>query len=95
MTASTNGKQSNTLPVGLDEIQYSHDILNAILRDDLPVPVEDIIELDEETVMEMTASLNVLCWLLGHDNTQFRENILNLEEALDSAGLEFGFELDS
>jgi DNA polymerase III psi subunit len=95
MTASTNGKRSNTLPVGLDEIQYSHDLLNAILHNDLPVPVEDIIELDEETVAEMASSLNVLCWLLGHDNSQFRENILNLEQALDDAGIEFRFELDS
>ena len=95
MTASTNGNQSNTLPVGLDEVQYSHDLLNAILHDELIVPVEDIIELDEETTMEMAASLNVLCWLLGHDNRQFIDNILNLEEALNNAGIEFGFELDS
>jgi hypothetical protein len=95
MTASTNGNRLNSLPVGLDAIQYSHDLLNAILHNDLPVPVEDIIELDKETTMEMAASLNVLCWLLGHDNPQFRENIHNLEKALDSAGIEFGFELDS
>ena len=49
MTTSTNGNRSNTLPVGIDEIQYSHDLLNAILHNDLPVPVENIIELDETT----------------------------------------------
>ena len=95
MTASTNGNRSNTLPVGLDEIQYSHDLLSALLHNELPIPVEDVIEMDDETMMEMSASLNVLCWLLGHDNSQFRDNILRLEEALDNAGIEFRFETDS
>ena len=95
MTISNNGNRANTLPVGVDEIQYSHDLLSAILHDNLPVPVEDVMELDEETKMEMASSLNVLCWLLGHDNSQFRENILNLEQALDDAGITFEFDPDN
>jgi hypothetical protein len=95
MTASTNGNRANTLPVTLDEIQYSHDLLNAVLHDDLPVPVDDILEIDEETFRDMASSLGVLCWLLGHDNPTFLTNVRNLEQALDEAGIVFEQDIDN
>ena len=92
MTASMNGKRANTLPVSTDEIQYCHDLLNAMLGDDLPINVDEVMEIDEQTAIEMASALNVLCWLLGHDNPQFRENMVAIEQALDDAGI--SFELD-
>ncbi len=89
MTASNNGKHSNSLPITIDEIQYTHDLLNAILADELPMKLEDIMELDEQIIAEMTASLGVLCWFLGHDNQQFKQNMMNIEEALGNAGITF------
>ena len=92
MTLSTNGNKHSTLPVMMDEIQYCHDLLNAMLGDDLPIHVDEVMEIDEQTAIEMTSALNVLCWLLGHDNPQFKENMMAIEEALDDAGI--SFELD-
>ena len=93
MTSSVNGKGANTLPVGVDEIQYCHDILNAVLHDDLPLQVSEIMEIDEQTEIEMASAQSVLCWLLGHDNPHFRENMMAIEQALDDAGI--SFELDA
>ena len=93
MTASTNGSKHSTLPVMMDEIQYCHDLLNAMLGDDLPIHVDEVMEIDEQTAIEMTSALNVLCWLLGHDNPQFKENMMAIEQALDDAGI--SFELDA
>ena len=93
MTSSMNGNRLNSLPVGVGEIQYCHDMLNAILNDDLPIQVEEVIDIDEQTEIEMASALNVLCWLLGHDNRHFRENMIAIEQALDDAGI--SFELDA
>ena len=89
MTLSTNGKTPHVLPVGIHEVQYCHDILHSVLSNGLPRPVEDIIGLDEGDMSDMAASLNVLCWLLGHEGSSFLTNILLLEEALNDAGIYF------
>ena len=87
ISSNGNGPQDILAPLG--EIQFAHDLLKLILQHDL----SDVIDLglDDETESEMAASMNVLCWILGHENTSFRDNMIRLEEDLAAAGVEFDY----
>ena len=89
---SSNGDTPHVLAVPLNDIQFAHDLLKFTLSDDLPDNIK--IELDKEDVMEMSASLNVLCWVLGHENDAFEDNIKALEQALDEAGITLEYDGD-
>ena len=91
---SMNGNKAHVIPTPLDDIQYAHDLLKFFLSDH-----EELEELKFEVVSpqvtaEMGASLNVLCWVLGHDdNPQFGENLKQLEASLDEIGIHLEFDL--
>ena len=86
---SSNGNGPQDIFAPISEVQFAHDILKLILQHDL----SDVIDLglDDETEKEMAASMNVLCWILGHENTSFRDNMIRLEKDLAAAGVEFDY----
>lgn len=81
------GSLDNYAPIS--EVQFAHDVLKLILQHDLGDEID--LDLDEETEREMAASMNVLCWILGHDNTSFKNNMVALEQELAKAGVEFDY----
>jgi hypothetical protein len=65
-----------------DEIIRAHDILDALIHDELPVTCKtDFIKMAE-------VAHQVLCWILGHDDL-FMENIVYLESKLSEIGITF------
>ena len=57
------------------DIQKAHDILVAVKLKEVPV------YLDDADADKLTAALDVLCWVLGHDhNHSFRDNLKAIEE---------------
>lgn len=91
---SSNGNTPHVLAVPLSDIQFAHDLLKFVLTDDKPDDMEIEIELDEITTAEMAASLNVLCWILGHENDAFGDNIKALEQAMEEAGITLEYDGD-
>lgn len=88
MTISNNGVKPLGVTPSRDEIQLAHDMLSLVLTSDKEG--EDLtIEIDDVTRIEMVASHNVLCWILGHtSNPSFESNMKALEQALDEQGIE-------
>jgi hypothetical protein len=64
------------------DVQRAHDLVSGfLLNEELP---------REKTVDALlSAALNVLCWVLGHeDNPAFANNLVRLEAAMGAAGFE-------
>jgi len=64
------------------EIQKAHDtlatiVLNPDLRDEI---------VHSDWVDQVVASLDVLCWVLGHANTRFPDALSGVEEKLRDLG---------
>jgi hypothetical protein len=88
-----NGTGPHDLAPAVDEIQLAHDLLALVLSGKAE-EAEFSVELDERTQIEMVASHNVLCWILGHDNQAFANNIKTLEQALEEEGIEITYDVD-
>jgi hypothetical protein len=64
------------------EIQAAHDRLTAILLNEVPNPFANI---SQEV---LTATLDVLCWVLKHDhNCTFADNLAAIDAFFASRGL--------
>jgi hypothetical protein len=67
----------------IEEIVRAHDILETITHD-----IE--VKIPEDTKLAMIASLDVLCWILGHERgNDFIENLIMTEAELATQGLIF------
>jgi hypothetical protein len=72
------------------EIKRAHDMLNALVG--TPELLETIMP-DGRVRDGCLAALNTLCWVLGHPEKAFSENLARVEETLEKLGmLEFEFE---
>jgi hypothetical protein len=73
----------SAIPVLRDEreIQRAHDILEAVVRGEVNVSVDD------ESRAHIFGALDVLCWVLHHDhNHTFPSNLARIERAMERAG---------
>lgn len=67
-----------------DEIQRAHDLLVGIVLDS--ELFDQLVNADDH--QGLICSLDVLCWVLGHDhNTSFAQNIRKLELRLEALGI--------
>jgi hypothetical protein len=67
-----------------DEVYRAHDIIDAILKDEVP-PVH----FDPDVEFTMRCVRNTLCWLLGHDSgREFQQNLDRYEQSLKDEGYE-------
>lgn len=76
---------SNLLPQNLkneNQITYAHDLLEAFATD---IPEAQQIFTGEEMVI-INVTRDVLCWVLGHNNPAFSDNLAHLEKLLDELG---------
>jgi len=95
-SSNGNGQHIDAFPsVDIEKIQYVHDVLAAVIGDELPMPREEVLDIDEMTLFGMTAALRVLCWVLGHDDDHFLEDMKTLEQTLDEIGITFDRNLDT
>jgi hypothetical protein len=61
------------------EIQAAHDRLTAIVLGEVPIWTAN--------TESVTAALDVLCWVLGHDHNQtFAENLRTIDDTLAERG---------
>ena len=68
----------------ISEIQAAHDRLIAIVLAEVPNPFGG----DPNIEAQIKASLDVLCWALGHDhNTTFAANLRAIDEYHAACGL--------
>lgn len=59
------------------EVQRAHDMLHGIVMGEVPVPFKH----SDPQWQALCATLDVLCWVLGHDhNTNFVDNIRKIEK---------------
>lgn len=67
-----------------DEVQKIHDLLQAVLRNEIPWPWEQ----SQRARDAARSALDVLCWILGHKNNQtFETNMQNAETWLTDHGI--------
>src|SRR5438128_2213384 len=74
----------NELPAmkPLEEVQRAHDILHSVVTGAMPAPFGGAV------ANHCHASLDVLCWVLGHDhNKSFANNLAAIERELTERGL--------
>lgn len=62
------------------EIQRAHDVLHAIVNDEVPIAIRDDVR------EQMLVALSVLCWALGHKNDVFAVNLQKCEEKIAETG---------
>jgi hypothetical protein len=83
----TTKPKRQTLPALRDplQIQRAHDLLGVIT-----VNQEMFInQIEPHTWPQITAALDVLCWLLGHQNNlTFNRNLADLEDLVTDTGLQ-------
>lgn len=90
---SKNGSTPHVLPIPLLDIQLAHDMLAGIVNNNEPPGFFDA--QDSETQGEMSAALDVLCWVLGHDNQSFKDNIEKVAKYLEDHGYDFRLDSES
>ena len=61
----------------ISEYKEYHDFLNAFLHSEL------VEKLNDDTLLVMKAYRDVFCWILGHDNQSFPENMMNWSDGFD------------
>lgn len=88
---SMNGNTPHTLPDSPD-IQHAHDILAQIINENEPPGFLDA--QDTASQHQMNAALDVLCWVLGHENDSFGRNIKAIAEHLEGLGYTYGIDPD-
>ncbi len=65
-----------------DEIQRAHDLLNAVLKG-------DVIYVTGADEYALRGALDVLCWILGHDeNAAFAENLKRMTSLIQNVLLQ-------
>ena len=84
---SNNGSIPHVLPVPVLEIQLAHDMLAGIVNHNEPPGF--FASQDPVSREEMSAALDVLCWVLGHDNHAFKDNIQKVARYLEDKGYDF------
>ena len=66
-----------------DEIVRAHDLLNQVIKGQVP----EAVEIDRETDISLIAAEDVLCWVLCHDHSSnFEHNLQALRVVMDEAG---------
>lgn len=72
-----------------EQVQRAHDLLLVIIcNQDLEEKLLGDDPEREVTVKCMKAAADVLCWVLGHANDNFADNLLELDVALYAAGID-------
>lgn len=66
-----------------DELNYVHDLLSMIAED---LKLVFALEIEDDDLTIILASRNVLCWILGHENTSFPDGVRDLEESMRELG---------
>ncbi len=70
------------------EIQRAHDILSAIVTEEVPHP-------SPANPLPFICALDVLCWVLKHDHNQtFASNLEFIDKAMKESGFVLRFEPD-
>ena len=86
MESKINGNGNHyprTPEVTRNDIGYAHDLLATVLDDSKLI---EAMQLTEEEIIIMSASMSVLCWILGHENQIFAKGMASLEEELRAMG---------
>ena len=69
------------------EVQRAHDLLNALLHDEIP----DTDVMGDENRDIWFAVMGTICWVLGHSNgSLFADNMAKIEAAIKGSGFSFG-----
>ena len=66
-----------------DQINYVHNLLSMI-ADDMQLLLA--LDIEGDDLIIILASRNVLCWILGHENTSFPDGVIELEDAMKDMG---------
>jgi len=65
-----------------DDVQRAHDVLVAVILDEVPV------DYDESTKRDLEIAASVLCWILEHtDNSLFGKILSNVEQEIENTGM--------
>lgn len=66
----------------VEELQEAHDLMHAVITEEIPARFRD-----PGIKIAIHAYLDVLCWVLHHDeNTSFAENLERLRQTIHDAG---------